>query len=76
MLEFEVKHIFCCFVCVSPEIVKNEPYGEKADVWAVGCILYQTVTLTPPFYSANMLSLATKVSVLPYSERNTSKNSL
>lgn len=46
---------------VSPEIVKNEPYGEKVDVWAAGCILYQMVTLTPPFYSANMLSLATKV---------------
>nr|XP_009290964.1 serine/threonine-protein kinase Nek10 isoform X2 [Danio rerio] len=48
--------LYCC-----PEIVKNEPYGEKADVWAAGCILYQTVTLNPPFYSANMLSLATKI---------------
>ncbi|XP_016319803.1 serine/threonine-protein kinase Nek10 [Sinocyclocheilus anshuiensis] len=48
--------LYCC-----PEIVKNEPYGEKADVWAVGCILYQMVTLTPPFFSANMLSLATKI---------------
>ncbi|XP_062841367.1 serine/threonine-protein kinase Nek10 isoform X2 [Trichomycterus rosablanca] len=44
-----------------PEIVKNEPYGEKADVWAAGCVLYQMVTLKPPFYSSNMLSLATKI---------------
>uniref|UniRef100_W5MJ75 Serine/threonine-protein kinase Nek10 n=1 Tax=Lepisosteus oculatus TaxID=7918 RepID=W5MJ75_LEPOC len=44
-----------------PEIVKSEPYGEKADVWAAGCILYQMVTLNPPFYSTNMLSLATKI---------------
>uniref|UniRef100_A0A3B4D4Z4 Protein kinase domain-containing protein n=1 Tax=Pygocentrus nattereri TaxID=42514 RepID=A0A3B4D4Z4_PYGNA len=44
-----------------PEIVKSEPYGEKADVWAAGCILYQMVTLRPPFYSTNMLSLATKI---------------
>ncbi|KAI1886135.1 hypothetical protein AGOR_G00210890 [Albula goreensis] len=44
-----------------PEIVKSEPYGEKADVWAAGCILYQMVTLNPPFYSSNMLSLATKI---------------
>ncbi|KAJ8415933.1 hypothetical protein AAFF_G00404900 [Aldrovandia affinis] len=44
-----------------PEIVKSEPYGEKADVWATGCILYQMVTLNPPFYSNNMLSLATKI---------------
>ncbi|XP_029442934.1 serine/threonine-protein kinase Nek10 [Rhinatrema bivittatum] len=44
-----------------PEVVKSEPYGEKADVWATGCILYQMATLNPPFYSSNMLSLATKI---------------
>ncbi|XP_028374093.1 serine/threonine-protein kinase Nek10 isoform X1 [Phyllostomus discolor] len=44
-----------------PEVLKSEPYGEKADVWAAGCILYQMATLHPPFYSSNMLSLATKI---------------
>ncbi|XP_018596074.1 serine/threonine-protein kinase Nek10 isoform X1 [Scleropages formosus] len=44
-----------------PEIVKSEPYGEKADVWALGCILYHMAMLRPPFYSTNMLSLATKI---------------
>ncbi|KAM4581541.1 serine/threonine-protein kinase Nek10 isoform 1-T1 [Odontesthes bonariensis] len=44
-----------------PEMVKNEPYGEKADIWALGCILYQMATLQPPFYSSNMLSLASKI---------------
>nr|XP_014349446.1 PREDICTED: serine/threonine-protein kinase Nek10 isoform X1 [Latimeria chalumnae] len=44
-----------------PEVVKSEPYGEKADVWAAGCLLYQMATLNPPFYSSNMLSLATKI---------------
>ncbi|XP_061441951.1 serine/threonine-protein kinase Nek10 isoform X1 [Rhineura floridana] len=44
-----------------PEVVKSEPYGEKADVWAAGCVLYQMATLSPPFYSTNMLSLATKI---------------
>lgn len=47
-------------LCFSPEVVKNEPYGEKADIWALGCILYQMATLQPPFYSTNMLSLASK----------------
>ncbi|XP_042673096.1 serine/threonine-protein kinase Nek10 [Centrocercus urophasianus] len=58
----------CCFrLCTmmhlkeNPEVVKSEPYGEKADVWAAGCILYQMATLNPPFYSTNMLSLATKI---------------
>ncbi|XP_037532447.1 serine/threonine-protein kinase Nek10 [Nematolebias whitei] len=44
-----------------PEVVKNEPYGEKADIWALGCVLYQMTTLQPPFYSSNMLSLASKI---------------
>nr|XP_020848996.1 serine/threonine-protein kinase Nek10 isoform X6 [Phascolarctos cinereus] len=44
-----------------PEVLKSEPYGEKADIWAAGCILYQMATLNPPFYSTNMLSLATKI---------------
>ena len=49
------------FMYFSPEVLKSEPYGEKADVWAAGCILYQMATLSPPFCSTNMLSLATKV---------------
>ncbi|XP_057689836.1 serine/threonine-protein kinase Nek10 isoform X1 [Corythoichthys intestinalis] len=44
-----------------PEVVKNEPYGEKADIWALGCVLFQMATLEPPFYSDNMLSLASKI---------------
>ena len=52
----------CLCVCVySPEIIQNLAYGEKADVWSLGCLLYQMSTLNPPFTSANMLTLATKV---------------
>lgn len=49
-----------------PEIVQNQPYGEKADVWALGCILYQMCVLKPPFYSDNMLSLVTKICSASY----------
>ena len=45
----------------SPEVVRGIEYGEKADIWAIGCILYQMACLEPPFFSSNMLSLATKV---------------
>ena len=55
------KHWEKRFLCFSPEVVQSQPYGEKADVWASGCILYQMATLEPPFYSSNMLALATKV---------------
>ena len=41
-----------------PELVKNEPYSNKADVWAIGCLLYQMCTLTPPSYRDGMSTLA------------------
>lgn len=52
---------------LSPELVQNENYNEKADVWAAGCILYEMAALKSPFHShnGNILLLATKVST-PY----------
>ncbi|XP_064647699.1 serine/threonine-protein kinase Nek10-like isoform X2 [Lineus longissimus] len=44
-----------------PEIVQYHPYGEKADIWAIGCILYQMCTLQPPFMGSNMLALVLKI---------------
>ena len=41
-----------------PEIIQNQPYGEKADIWSLGCILYQTAMLRPPFEGSNPLSVA------------------
>ena len=34
-----------------PEVCKGEPYGEKADIWAIGCILYELTLLKKPFDS-------------------------
>lgn len=44
-----------------PEMVEGRPYGEKADVWALGCILYQMCVLDPPFFSFNMLTLVKSI---------------
>ena len=32
-----------------PELVQDTPYTDKADVWALGCILYEMCMLQPPF---------------------------
>ena len=33
----------------SPEVWKDEPYDMKSDVWSLGCVLFEMVTLKPPF---------------------------
>jgi serine/threonine protein kinase len=33
----------------APEMVRGRAYGVKADVWGIGCILYECVAGHPPF---------------------------
>eukprot|EP00731_Ephydatia_muelleri_P008723 Em0004g1061a len=49
-----------------PELVNSEPYNEKADIWAAGCIFYQMAMLQPPFQSGNVLALAKKIAEVEY----------
>lgn len=46
----------------SPEVWKDQPYGIKSDIWSFGCVLYEMVTLKPPFRAGNMEGLFKKVS--------------
>ncbi|KAK8805558.1 hypothetical protein WA158_002214 [Blastocystis sp. Blastoise] len=39
---------------LSPEICKNRGYNEKSDIWGIGCILYECLTLHPPFEQSNI----------------------
>ncbi|XP_022243556.1 serine/threonine-protein kinase Nek10-like isoform X3 [Limulus polyphemus] len=48
--------LYCC-----PEIVQHKPYGERADIWSLGCVIYLLCTLHPPFWSQNLLALASKI---------------
>ena len=38
---------------MAPEIVKEEKYNEKVDIWATGCLAYQLLTKYLPFESNN-----------------------
>jgi len=39
----------------------NEPYNQKTDVWALGCILYELCTLKHAFHAENLLGLVFKI---------------
>ena len=42
---------------MAPEVCRHEPYNEKADIWAIGCILYELAFLKKPFNSDTISGL-------------------
>jgi serine/threonine protein kinase len=46
---------------MSPEQFRGEPYGQKADVWALGCVFYETCTRRRAFDAPNLASLSMQV---------------
>jgi NIMA (never in mitosis gene a)-related kinase len=45
----------------SPEVWRDQPYDHKSDIWSLGCVLYEAVTLKPPFRAEDMQGLYKKV---------------
>ena len=46
---------------LAPELCLDKPYGEKADVWALGCILYELLCLRYPFHAGDQAALVVKI---------------
>jgi len=44
---------------MSPELVNNQRYDERSDIWSVGCIIYELAALRPPFDAANQVRRST-----------------
>ena len=42
---------------MAPEILSYQKYDAKADLWSVGCILFELVCGAPPFAGANPMAL-------------------
>ena len=38
----------------SPEVWENKPYDYKSDIWSLGCLFYELVTLNPPFHGKSL----------------------
>jgi tRNA A-37 threonylcarbamoyl transferase component Bud32 len=45
----------------SPELCQSKPYNNKSDVWALGVMFYETLTLNRPFNAKNLRELLKKV---------------
>ena len=52
----------------SPEVWSDFPYDNKSDIWSLGCVLYEMITLRPPFRANNMEGLYKKVTKGQYSK--------
>lgn len=42
---------------MAPEILSESPYDHQADLWSLGCIIYEAMVGKPPFYTTNILHL-------------------
>lgn len=53
---------------MSPEVIKGEKYGQKADIWAIGCTLYEMVMLRRPFQCDSSEQVTTLFELIKNSE--------
>ena len=45
----------------SPEVWKESKYTNKSDIWSLGCLIYEAITLKTPFVASDMIGLYEKV---------------
>ena len=53
---------------MSPECIRGLPYDWSSDVWSLGCMLYEMITLRSPFYmeGLNYYTLGKKITSCEY----------
>ena len=51
---------------LSPEICNQRQYNSKTDIWGLGCVIYQLITLRPPFSGRNIHQLLTQILRSPF----------
>lgn len=46
---------------MAPELVQEQPYNHSADLWSLGCILYELYYGKPPFYTDKLYTLINQI---------------
>lgn len=52
----------------SPEIWNGEYYGNKCDIWSLGCLIYEIAMLRPPFVANDFPTLNKKIQIGYYEQ--------
>ena len=55
---------------LAPEICQSRPYNKKADIWSIGCILYELCALKHPFDAKSINALIIKITRGEYEDIN------
>lgn len=42
---------------MAPELIEEHPYDHNADLWSLGCIIYELLVGAPPFCTTSILHL-------------------
>lgn len=50
---------------MSPEQIRRQPYGLQADIWALGCVIYNLCSLEAPFAGDNLITLGHNITSMP-----------
>ncbi|GET87175.1 protein kinase, putative [Leishmania tarentolae] len=51
---------------LSPELILEQPYDHRSDVWALGVVLYEMLTLKHPFNAKDMKGLLQRILAVHY----------
>lgn len=51
---------------LAPELINGDSYSKPADMWALGCVLYEVVTLTRPFAGKSIGELVLNITAGRY----------
>ncbi|XP_023331893.1 serine/threonine-protein kinase 36 isoform X2 [Eurytemora carolleeae] len=46
---------------MAPELIEEKPYDHTADIWSLGCIVYELLTGYPPFSTSSLFQLIKKI---------------